>query len=103
MADEHPPETSPAEVPHALERPPYDVAPEGDTLGVRHIEVALQDLPFPATTADILARAGNWRIPVTGSHFHTLAEFMRGLPPRERFRGPEDVARAVEKAQRKTY
>ena len=86
---------------HHLETPPYDLVPESDTLGVRHIEVALQDLPFPATAKDILARAGNWRVPVTGNHHHTLAEFMEGVPADARFRSPEDVAKAIGKAQRR--
>ena len=89
----------PVEQAHALERPPYGMVPEADTLGVRHIAVALQDLPFPATAKEILDRAGHWRVPVTGIHHHTLAEFMRGIPPGKRFRHPDDVARAIGKAQ----
>ena len=86
---------------HPLERPPYGLVPEADTLGVRHIAVALQDLPFPATAKDIVERAGHWRIPVTGNHFHTLAEFMAGVRPGKRFRGPDDVVRAIGKADRR--
>ena len=86
---------------HPLERPPYGLVPEADTLGARHVAVALRDLPFPATAKDILERAGRWRIPVTGNHFHTLAEFMEGVRPGKRFRDADDVARAVEKAQRR--
>ena len=89
---------APAAPVHRLEQPPYGIVPEGDTLGVRHIAVALQDLPFPATGRELLARAGHWRIPVTGSHMHPLSEFLAGVPLDRRFRAPEDVARAVEKA-----
>jgi hypothetical protein len=90
MADDHP-----------LETPPYRLVPDGDTLGARHIAVALQDLPFPATARELLARAGSWRIPVTGIHMHPLAEWMAGVPPGKRFRRAADVARAVDKAQRR--
>lgn len=79
------------------DRPPYDTAAPSDTMGVRHIELALRDLPFPATTREILQRAGAWRMPVSGAHFHTLAEYLRGVEERD-FRSPEDVARAVARA-----
>lgn len=88
------------EQPHPVETPPYHLVPPGDTLGVRHVEEALRDLPFPATREELLARAGNWRIPVTGNHFHTLAEFLGDVPARTRFRSAHQVARAISKAQR---
>ena len=83
---------------HPVETPPYRLVPPGDTLGVRHVELALRDLPFPATRDEILARAGHWRVPVTGNHFHTMAEFLADVPGRRRFRGPGDVAKAIGKA-----
>lgn len=84
---------------HPLERPPYEVAPESDTMGLRHVELALRDLPFPATTSQIRERAGNWRMPITGNHHHTLSEFMEGLGER-RFRSSRDFARAIGRANR---
>lgn len=105
MADEHPvgaPDAAEPDLrPHPLEMPPYGVVPEGDTLGARHIAVALQDLPFPMTGRELLARAGRWRIPVTGIHMHPLADFLEGVPLDHRFRSAWDVARAVEKARRR--
>ena len=86
MADEHHPE-----------RPPYGIVPASDTLGLWHVEVALRDLPFPATRRDLVGRAGQWRMPITGAHFHRLEEFLEGVPDR-RFRSPHDVARAIARA-----
>lgn len=83
---------------HPVETPPYRIAPASDTLGVRHVVEALRDLPFPATRDQLLARAGHWRIPVTGAHFHTLAEFLEGVPGKRAFRDARDVARAIGRA-----
>lgn len=80
-----------------MERPPYDVAPPRDTMGLRHVLVALEDLEFPTDTRALLARAGEWRIPITGDHFHTLGEMLAGVSQR-RFRRPDDVAAAIAKA-----
>jgi hypothetical protein len=79
-------------LPH--ERAPYRDVPEGDTLGVRHIREALADLLFPMTRQELLARAGNWRIPVTGRTFRTLAEYLQDVDDDE-FRSADEVARAV--------
>lgn len=83
---------------HRMEAPPYRTAPQGDTLGVIHVEEALRDLPFPATREEILARAGNWRMPITGAHYHRLSEMMENVPNGARFRSAKDVARAIAKA-----
>ena len=58
--------------------PPPGVAPESDTLGLKHIGIALQDLPFPMTRRELLDRAGAWRMPVTGAQFVPLAEYLEG-------------------------
>lgn len=83
---------------HSLEAPPYRTAAPGDTLGLRHVVEALRDLPFPARAGELRAWAGNWRIPITGAHYHRLDEFLEGVDERERFRGPVEVARAMAKA-----
>lgn len=83
---------------HPIERPPYDLAAEGDTLGVRHVEVALSDYPFPATAKELRERIGQWRMPITGTHFHTLADMLEGVKDRARFRNAEAVARAIAEA-----
>lgn len=81
---------------HRPERPPYATAPPADTLGTRHVIEALRDLDFPMTTRQIVERAGAWRMPITGAHFHTLADMMRGVPART-FRSPRSVADAIER------
>ncbi|HEX2021850.1 MAG TPA: hypothetical protein VHH36_04005 [Candidatus Thermoplasmatota archaeon] len=78
-------------------RPPYQAAAPGDTLGERHVVEALRDLPFPATRDELLARAGRWRMPITGARFVTLEEMMTGVRGRT-FRSADDVARAIGKA-----
>lgn len=83
---------------HHMEAPPYRTAAPGDTLGLRHLVEALADLPFPAGARDIRAWAGNWRIPITGGHYHRLHEFLEGVDEDERFERPEDLARAVGRA-----
>jgi hypothetical protein len=85
---------SPFEAP---ERSPYGIAPDGDTLGLRHVHVALSDLPFPATKAEILDRAGAWRVPITGTHFHPLAQFLEGVPEK-RYHSLAALMRAMERA-----
>lgn len=77
--------------------PPYRIVPRGDTLGLRHLREALADLDFPLKTQELRARAGNWRMPVTGAAFEPLATWLDGVPDRT-FRGPDDVARAVARA-----
>jgi hypothetical protein len=83
--------------PHALERPPYDLVPPDDTLGLRHVRLALADLEFPARTRDLRTRVGAWRVPITGAHMHTLAEMLEGLDDRE-FRSAAEVAAAIARA-----
>ncbi len=84
------------------ERPPYDVVPRVDTLGTRHIEEALSDLEFPISRFDLLARAGAWRVPVTGAHFRTLGEYLADVDDRA-FRSPVSVTRAIERAWRRRH
>lgn len=80
-----------------MDRPPYDIAPPRDTLGLRHVRVALRDLEFPARTSEVRERAGNWRMPRTGAEFEPLSAWLEGVPERT-FRSAEDVAEAVGKA-----
>lgn len=82
------------------ERAPYDLVPESDTLGARHIHEALDDLPFPMSRDELLARAGAWRIPVTGRAFRTLAEYLAPVE-RSEFADAHDVAHAVDRAWRR--
>lgn len=82
------------------EHAPYRRVPPADTLGVKHIEEALHDLSFPMTRAQLLARAGDWRIPVTGASFRRLHEYMQGVDV-DRFRSAEDVTAAIRQARRK--
>lgn len=79
------------------ERPPYELAAPGDTMGLGHIAMALDDLVFPVSRKDLLEQAGRWRIPTTGTHFHVLAEYLEGVDA-ERFRSANDVVRAIRKA-----
>lgn len=79
------------------ERSPYGIAPHDDVMGFRAIRVQLQDLPFPMTKADILERAGNWRVPVTGAHYHPLAQYLEGLPE-GRYRSVDALLKALGKA-----
>lgn len=79
---------------HENDAPPYGSAADGDTLGVRHVEVALRDLPFPLTGAELAARAGRWRIPITGQRSVELRELL-DLDERRTYRSAEDVARRV--------
>lgn len=80
-----------------MERPPYDIAPPSDTLGLGHVREALADLDFPMKASELRARAGNWRIPITGARFAPLAELLDGVRDRT-FRSPNDVAEAVARA-----
>lgn len=81
-----------------LERPPYRIAPPFDTLGLRHVREALRDLPFPARTRDLVARAGAWRIPTTGVQFHPLSEYLEGVPPDREFFNVDEVSDAIARA-----
>jgi hypothetical protein len=81
------------------ERSPYEIAPRDDLLGTRAIHVMLRDLPFPLTARDVLERAGAWRVPVTGAHFHPLAQYLEGIPDR-RYRNVDALVKAIEKAHR---
>ena len=74
---------------------PSFVAP-GDTAGLRHVEEALRDLEFPMTRDELLARAGAWRMPITGARFVRLDEMMAHVQDR-RFASLEDVLRALDK------
>jgi hypothetical protein len=80
-----------------MERPPYRIAPDSDTLGLRHVREALADLEFPLTTRQLSARAGRWRMPITGARFRTLADMLDGVPEGT-FAGPREVARAIGRA-----
>lgn len=86
----------------ASERAPYGLAPPADTLGTRHVEEALSDLIFPMTREELLARAGNWRIPVTGRSFRTLSEYLQGVD-QDRFRSAHDVAHEIERASSRRH
>lgn len=80
------------------ERAPYETAPPGDTLGLDHIGVALADLTYPIDRDELMAIAGRWRIPTTGTHFHVLADYLVGVGNKT-FRSADDVVRAIWKAQ----
>lgn len=80
-----------------MERPPYHIAPRGDTLGLRHLREALADLDYPIDTTELRERAGKWRMPRTGAEFEPLDAWLDGVPER-RFRSAEDVADAVARA-----
>jgi hypothetical protein len=82
---------------HRIERPPYGVAPDADTLGLRHVRVALADLEWPQSTRALRARAGSWRVPITGAHAHPLADLLEGVPERA-FGSPRAVAVAIGRA-----
>lgn len=79
------------------ERPPYDVVPPQDTLGLRHLRVALRDVGFPRRTSEIRERFGNWRMPVTGARFEPLSAWLAGVPEKT-FRSVEDLAESVARA-----
>lgn len=83
---------------HVLERPPYAIAPPADTLGLYHVAEALRDLPWPATVGEIRARAGHWRMPITGNHFHRLDEFLVDVDEDVRFRSVGELTRAIGRA-----
>ena len=68
--------------------------PDGDTYGAKHVETALQDLAFPLTKEELLARAGAWRIPLTGARFVELRDLLADAD-KERFESAEEVAEAV--------
>ena len=68
--------------------------PDGDTHGASHVETALQDLEFPMTKEELLSRAGEWRIPLTGARFVELRDLLAGAD-KERFESAEEVADAV--------
>ena len=80
-----------------MERPPYRIAPPGDTLGLRHLREALADLDYPMDTHELRARAGLWRMPWTGAQFEPLEAWLDGVPDKT-FRGPDEVAEAIARA-----
>ncbi|GEM_PF-5077994 len=79
------------------ERPPYDVVPPDDLVGLRAVRVMLADLPFPATLRQLVERVGAWRVPITGVHFHPMRQFLEGMPNRK-YRSPRAVLRAMARA-----
>jgi len=79
------------------ERPPYDKMPYADTMGLRHLRVALRDVGFPKRTSELRERFGEWRMPITGAHFTPLASWLEGVPEKT-FRSAEDVAESVARA-----
>lgn len=79
------------------ERSPYGIAPADDIMGLRAVREMLADLQFPLTKRAILERAGAWRVPVTGAHFHPLEQFLEGVPDR-RYRSVDALVRAVGRA-----
>ncbi len=84
------------------EWPPFDIVPDGDTLGTVHVHEALKDLVFPMTRAQLMERAGAWRIPVTGASFRPLREYLDNVEE-ERFRNVDEVVRAITKAWHKHH
>lgn len=82
---------------HPIERPPYRGVPPADTLGLRHVAEALADLEYPMTTTALRERAGRWRVPITGAHFHRLGEMLEGVDE-DTFRDWRGVVRAIAKA-----
>lgn len=72
--------------------------PESDTWGARHVETALQDLEFPMTKDKLLARAGDWRIPITGARFVELRDLLAPVDAEE-FRSAGEVAEAVRRTR----
>lgn len=79
------------------ERPPYDQMPHADTMGLRHLRVALRDIPFPRKTSEIREHFGNWRMPITGSDFEPLSSWLEGVPEKT-FRSVDEVAESVARA-----
>lgn len=77
--------------------PPYHTAAPGDTLGLKHVREALADLPFPLRTSELRARAGTWRMPVTGTRFETLDLWLDGVREKK-FYSPNEVAAAIGRA-----
>lgn len=71
--------------------------PDGDTWGARHVETALRDLEFPLTKDELLARAGEWRIPLTGTRFVPLRDLLAPVE-KDTFRSADEVADAVRRA-----
>lgn len=80
-----------------MDRPPYDIAPSGDTLGVRHLREMLRDVEFPQKTSALRERLGHWRIPITGADFHPLVEFLAGVPEKT-FRSSEALVESITRA-----
>jgi hypothetical protein len=79
------------------ERPPYDIVPAADLVGLRAVREMLVDLQFPMTTRQVLERAGQWRVPITGAHFHPLWQFLEGVRDR-RHRDVDALVRAMGRA-----
>ena len=72
--------------------------PDGDTWGAKHVETALRDLEFPMSKEELVARAGAWRIPVTGARFVELRDLLEPVED-GRFASAEEVARALRRAR----
>lgn len=79
------------------ERPPYDKMRHADTMGLRHLRVALADVEFPQRTSELRDRLGNWRMPITGDKFEPLSTWLAGVPEKT-FRSADDVAESVARA-----
>jgi hypothetical protein len=82
---------------HPIERPPYRLVPPSDTLGLRHVAIALHDVEFPITTKALLERYGAWRVPITGAHHHRLGEMLTGVRERS-WKSYREVLDAIAKA-----
>ena len=79
--------------PHLRTPAPAHVAPS-DTAGLRHVEEALRDLEFPMTREELLARAGHWRMPITGAHYVRLDEMLARTDAR-RFGSLDELLRVL--------
>lgn len=80
-----------------MDRPPYGVVPSGDTIGIRHLREALQDITFPRRTSELRRTIGHWRIPTTGAVYEPLDRYLEGVPERT-FRSADALARSVTRA-----
>lgn len=80
-----------------MERPPYEIAPPDDTLGLRHVREMLRDVPFPRRTSELREQLGRWRVPITGAKFEPFEDYLAGVPEKT-FRSPDDVVEAVARA-----
>ena len=79
---------------------PNPTGAPSDWQGAEALEVMLADLTFPATTEELLARAGAWRVPVRGGEASVpLAELLADVPRSRRFRSATEVARAAARGE----